>query len=227
MKNLLIIILLISGNCFGQVPADSLTGTYAGTLWWAPPTIGSMVAVPDTLFVTEIDSVNCLAKYSSTDTAYYNLLSSEGRTYYTDYFSCNATNPINKYMKFYCNDSVRIISYYHLQWNPFDNHKFYGKRISGSVPTNVRLLEILGNNNIRVFPNPAKDKIEIRLPKENGAGCINIYDIKGQLAKSFEIRKDELNSTIILNIEKLSEGFYFLSISVNNKCFNTKFIKEK
>ncbi len=103
--------------------------------------------------------------------------------------------------------------------------RFYGKRIPGT--TYVGLAEHKRNEEIEIFPNPVREVLNIRLPLEKGGGHINIYNIEGQNVKSLEIRSDNIDNPFILDIRSLAEGFYFLNISVNNKCFNAKFVKEK
>ena len=203
MKNLLIIILLISGNCFGQVPADSLLGIYEGEYWYANPSTSTWVVTIDTVYVYTVDTINCKASVSG---AMIGL-----PTIYTTYYSCNSPTPSNGYTLFFNEDSLKMI-YDDMPQPPPNPHsisdRFYGKRIPGT--TYVGLAEHKRNEEIEIFPNPVREVLNIRLPLEKGGGHINIYNIEGQNVKSLEIRSDNIDNPFILDIRSLAEGFYFL-----------------
>ena len=65
-------------------------------------------------------------------------------------------------------------------------------------------------DNFVVYPNPAKDIITIELPKQNNASFEGtIFNTMGQSVKTF----NAMNNKINLNIEDLSSGIYFISLS--------------
>ena len=73
---------------------------------------------------------------------------------------------------------------------------------------------------ISVYPNPANDFITVKLNKLSNAVVV-IYDLTGKIV---------LQTTALLqpiNIEKLANGTYIISITdSNNKNYAQKFIKE-
>lgn len=74
------------------------------------------------------------------------------------------------------------------------------------------------NNEIKLFPNPALDKITIITNNQNFQ--LNLYNQLGQLLISKE-------SESILNISHLNSGIYFVQIrSANNQLHSFKIIKE-
>jgi len=67
-----------------------------------------------------------------------------------------------------------------------------------------------------IYPNPAKDKINIRFYQENfGKANINIFNSLGQIVYSDEIIAEGVEETVI-NIENLQKGMYFLRITNND-----------
>jgi len=79
------------------------------------------------------------------------------------------------------------------------------------------------SNSTNVFPNPAKDNLTI-----NSAVTINqleIYNLQGQLL--FSLKNKQENKQIILPIETLSNGFYFLKINTDNGFVSKKITIEK
>ncbi len=72
----------------------------------------------------------------------------------------------------------------------------------------------INKDNISVFPNPAKDQINIDWDKEFTIAVINIYDIKGNIILNKEIDR-AINSQIV-NINNLSHGVYIIKLSDEN-----------
>jgi hypothetical protein len=64
------------------------------------------------------------------------------------------------------------------------------------------------NSTIQIFPNPASTQITFQLNESDLGASIVIYNALGQ-----EVLVDRLNAVNqTLNIEKLSEGFYFVKV---------------
>ena len=81
---------------------------------------------------------------------------------------------------------------------------------------------------ISVFPNPAKDHINILLPgNEYYSGelkAANIYDESGRLVKS-ETVSNRANQ-ITINIASLSNGIYYAEVNMNGVISRQKFVKQ-
>jgi len=83
---------------------------------------------------------------------------------------------------------------------------------------------ISSNNDIQVYPNPAKDKIIIELQRLNNIqkNIISIYNIQGQtiLQQSLQQEKTELD------ISRLAKGIYILKSSNDEKMEVIRIVKE-
>jgi len=221
MKTNLFIIffLLLTIYCsYAQVPADSLTGTYAGQYWYANPTTSPWVITPDTFYVQNIDSINCLVvSYDPTHSGSY------GGNYYTNYFSCNGVPPSNYYMQFYNEDSLKWIDDDVPQPppNPHVSRRFYGKRISNHTSG---FSDLAYNKQMQIYPNPCSEKLTIECKMLNEEVQIIIANMLGR-----EIKKERLqmNEKTQVNISDIKEGVYFVRIQTVTRTFNKKVIIQR
>lgn len=193
-------------------PADSLTGTYAGKSWYANPATNPWVITNDTFFVQSIDSVNCMAGILFRGGLY-------NWQYYSDYYSCNSTAPTNYYMKFYNLDSIRSIDNNAPQAppNPPLSERFYGKRISHYTST-IGINEIKKKDELSVYPNPAKDMLNVECLMVNGN--TNSYKITNTLGEL--ILQGSAPQSV--NISALPNDIYFLEIKSEKESFIKKII---
>jgi|GEM_PF-427955 len=74
-------------------------------------------------------------------------------------------------------------------------------------------------NNIKIYPNPANNKIEIEGIQ---IGQIEIINLQGQIMKNINIT----NEKTTIDISKLSVGIYTIRIKNNEKIIIKKFVKE-
>ncbi len=207
--------LLPTAYCSAQMqPADSLMGTYAGQYWLANPATGPWVITPDTMLVTNIDSVNCLvqANLVMNNVSY-------GGNYYTDYYSCNGAPPSNFYMKFYNGDSAKRISDNVPQPppNPPISRRFYGKRISNQI-TGVN--ELLNSEQITIYPNPSNGTLTIENKILNEEVEIKIIDAIGKENKKFKVKTGKT----IIDTSDLKSGVYLMKIGTAKGILIKKFI---
>ena len=84
------------------------------------------------------------------------------------------------------------------------------------------LNKLVTSNSCVVFPNPAKDKITVRLFATTTASII-VYDVLGNVIK--EKTTDQLQSDI--NTEDLTSGIYFVKITQQGKSFTQKIVIQK
>lgn len=84
-------------------------------------------------------------------------------------------------------------------------------------PTNIDDLKTLSN--INIYPNPAKDIINIRLDGKEGYN-LSIYNTYGQQIINLINYKSN-----IINIDKLESGIYYLKLDSDRFTKKTKFIK--
>lgn len=81
------------------------------------------------------------------------------------------------------------------------------------------------NNNISMYPNPAKEKLTISFPdKESVNSIITLHDFTGKIIGKLQGEKS--NTAIQFNIENLRSGTYIVRISTNNTVDYKMFVKE-
>ena len=77
---------------------------------------------------------------------------------------------------------------------------------------------------MNVFPNPAKDRLNIYIISENSSNQIRIFDLTGKMI--YGQTANEMLTT--LDIEQLTKGMYFVKIVSEEGILKSshKFIKE-
>jgi len=81
--------------------------------------------------------------------------------------------------------------------------------------------EELVNNDLKIYPNPTKKLIHIKLSQFNKSEA-SLYDVSGRL-----VLKQKLESEISkMDINKLESGMYLLQIETENKSITKRIIKE-
>ncbi len=89
--------------------------------------------------------------------------------------------------------------------------QIYEKNTSG--------IEQLNTSFVNIFPNPAKDILNIVTENIDNKE-LSIYNIKGQLCKSVNIQRNAR-----IDISNLAEGLYYLKLNDKGKTSNLRFIK--
>ena len=78
------------------------------------------------------------------------------------------------------------------------------------------------NSAFDIYPNPAKNVLNIKVKDEISMTLAQVYDLNGKL-----IFEENTNLSSPINIEKLETGTYILLIrDSNNKDYSQKFVKE-
>ncbi len=77
-------------------------------------------------------------------------------------------------------------------------------------------------NSIKVYPNPATDKIVVTHDKTQNAS-LHIYNVQGQLVYTGKVNPSSVATEV--NINTLSNGFYSVVITDDNNTYKSKFIK--
>jgi uncharacterized repeat protein (TIGR01451 family) len=80
------------------------------------------------------------------------------------------------------------------------------------------------NNNIKLFPNPAKTELNIKfdLEKFKNGGCFRIIDLSGRVLLKEHF--NGLNTSHVLKIENFNSGMYILITNSENNIYTNKFI---
>jgi len=85
----------------------------------------------------------------------------------------------------------------------------------------VQITQQIKDNNISIFPNPAKNYIQIQANSLD-IEKYNIFDINGKIIKQINYT----SNNNIIDISNLPYGVYILNIVTKNTVINNKFIKE-
>jgi hypothetical protein len=79
-------------------------------------------------------------------------------------------------------------------------------------------------NGFLITPNPAFDEIAVHFSSQTGENSvITVFDISGKIMIKEKIDYGRINLSI--DVSRLKEGFYFLSIKTGGKSITKKFIK--
>lgn len=90
------------------------------------------------------------------------------------------------------------------------------------IPDNTSVNEIRNDLSIRVYPNPVRDELNVRIIAENAIGEVNydVMDVAGRIVMSGTKMVDGLNDQMTLSVGQLQEGLYTI-VMKTNKGFNT------
>ncbi len=96
--------------------------------------------------------------------------------------------------------------------------------LAGNKPTGIAENNLLNNNILITYPNPAKDIItmDFQNQKDLQNTLISIYNMEGQLLLQQAINQEKTE----LNISSFAKGVYFINISDDKNLKHIKFIKE-
>ncbi|NOR76050.1 MAG: DUF1566 domain-containing protein [Draconibacterium sp.] len=85
-------------------------------------------------------------------------------------------------------------------------------------------LNSIQKNDINIYPNPCSDSCQITFDENTLFSKIKVVNISGKTIKT--INPDEVHSgTILVNMDKLEPGIYFLIIQGKNETISEKIIK--
>jgi hypothetical protein len=84
----------------------------------------------------------------------------------------------------------------------------------------VGINELSVSNNILVFPNPATDNITIAIDGNNKTANITIYDVLGNIVRSYNTSNDQLT----INRDGIESGMYFITVITDNNRYSNKLI---
>ena len=73
-------------------------------------------------------------------------------------------------------------------------------------------------NDLQLFPNPAKDILNIQF---KGEGLLKIFNVSGKLLQTKEVMGDE-----VLTLSELPSGFYTVQLHVEGETYRQKVIKQ-
>lgn len=90
----------------------------------------------------------------------------------------------------------------------------------------VSVAEVSNIQNLKLYPNPANDILNISLTSEAFTNStISVYNSVGELVKNESANFNSGSNTVSIDIQTLNNGLYFIEIADANKKQNFKFIK--
>jgi len=93
--------------------------------------------------------------------------------------------------------------------------------------TNVSDSKVISNKlSISAYPNPFNPIVNLNITLNTvGAKSVNIYNIKGEIIKSFNAKiLSKGNNSLSWNASKLSSGIYFLKVATQNEVASKKLV---
>ena len=111
-------------------------------------------------------------------------------------------------------DVIENTAYIFFDFNPPIITNTVSTTIVGDVS-----IEDLEKLDFSVYPNPVKDILHLNIPPEIQVHQLSLYNISGQLVKSFDSRT-------MIKLEDLNSGTYFLQIDTNLGSFRKGLVKD-
>ncbi len=81
----------------------------------------------------------------------------------------------------------------------------------------VGISHLYSNDNVKIYPNPAKNLLNIEIPSNKAK--VSIYNSIGKMVKTFNISKQKE-----VDISSLKSGIYFISITIDERRISKKII---
>jgi hypothetical protein len=88
--------------------------------------------------------------------------------------------------------------------------------------TGIGINSMTDQEAIKVFPNPAYDKLNIQFSGENAETAIRLYSSTGQLILE---KNSPHQKSFVLDLTEIARGFYILEVVYNGEVFQSRIIK--
>lgn len=98
----------------------------------------------------------------------------------------------------------------------------YTLRVNGGAGRTIEGRWITSNNNIGLFPNPAKNTLTVSLEDLQSTATLQVFDIMGKMV----MQQQTSRNVTQLNVSKLPSGVYMLNIKEESGVRSVKFVKE-
>ena len=101
----------------------------------------------------------------------------------------------------------------------FNNNRIYVNDISGNLYSNQDDLSVFDNiqSDIKIYPNPAQDIINISIPPEIKSYHINMYNLQG--------KKIQSTSNKVLDLKDIAKGVYIIEVETEFGILKRKTLK--
>jgi len=159
---------------------------------------------------------------TETNTSYFNIQRSTNGVNFTNIDRATAAGNSNAVHNYTYSDTKIAdignisILYYRLQTVDADGALTVSKIVPVRIPAKpVSLL---------AWPNPVKDKLQLRMPNFTGNAIVHIYDVAGKVV--YNSTTTTYNTDMIINTANLKAGTYFLQVNADGLMLKQKFTKE-
>lgn len=106
-----------------------------------------------------------------------------------------------------------------------NNNRAVLNATKSGFPVNIK--DLLKESNIVVYPNPAQDRLHVKLDSSLlGKAKWNIMDVTGKIVYSSEFELNANNQEASFDISKLNSGMYVLQLQTDEGSKDVKFIKK-
>tara|TARA_B110001469_G_C9628471_1_gene314004 strand:+ start:880 stop:2031 length:1152 start_codon:yes stop_codon:yes gene_type:complete len=107
-------------------------------------------------------------------------------------------------------------------WTRFNDSLQNSFRINSSQRCNITSMQELHvDSEIKLYPNPASNQINLAITEEQRGGRLQIYNVLGKKLHEHLIKKDNVQ----IDVSHLPTGTYLVLISKEGYLYSTKFIK--
>ena len=87
---------------------------------------------------------------------------------------------------------------------------------------NIFLLQEELKNNLKIYPDPASDKVYIEmLLKPDNTTMLEVFDINGRSILKQELQNSQISS---IDVSKLNSGIYFIKVMTATTVYSKKFV---
>jgi len=95
-----------------------------------------------------------------------------------------------------------------------------------SYQQDVGIYDLSGSRRISLYPNPAKDKVFLRLEGIESKAVIKLFNVHGQLTRTYEIPASGQRVTEPLDLTGLNKGIYLIYIDYGEGRVTSRLILE-
>lgn len=193
---------------------------------WATATILFNLPVHFSYFRADIDGDFVLLKWetaSEQNADRFEIERSENGSDFKNLGNINATGTTNGRTTYEFTDKTPFAgdNYYRLKQVDKNGNFIY---------TPIRLVSLNKSQNlsITIYPQPAKNRVTIKLPSDlSGKNLVlNIINSLGGLERQLINTNNRAGNTIELSVNKLAKGIYFLHIHSGNKVYVSSMVVE-
>ncbi|MBL7896648.1 MAG: T9SS type A sorting domain-containing protein [Bacteroidia bacterium] len=106
----------------------------------------------------------------------------------------------------------------------FNKTPYFGKIIVNGTTTGIN--EQVNNNGLRLFPNPAVNSVNVKLPSYNGNYSIEILNVIGQVVHSTPAKFTVNGIQESVDLKDFAQGTYILRLKTDSELKQIKFVKQ-